>query len=304
MNSPFLQSPLRNAPAALLLVSLSACGSLGVDLAADVNTDAESEERSSQGGTTADDSTGRLTSSGGAPGADSGSGGKANSSTGGEGSGGGEGNPTGGSDGSGGSDSDSGPFFFDTFEAEELPETYVTSGVVKRTPFTQYEGDAALEVTQEGFVTVATISHPFPALPSDKLYFRGFILIPEGSLSGLMGLAEFDGPSGEMDLNIYADRTLDVYFHQHNNEVQSEPSAFPMGEWFCLELTTYFHETQGYVDVSVNGTSMARQEGYNTVPEQPYTSIRYGMPWTDGGQTGGKLYWDNVAISDAPLGCD
>gem|GEM_PF-5285457 len=275
---------------------------MGVDIAAeDLGDDPDQTRPVSLADRKTDDPTntggsggGALTMSGGASSAASG--GSDGLSTGGE-------TGSGGVAGTGGADATQ-PFFNDTFEDITLPPIYATMGTLKRTIEPIHDGTGALEINQGGLATVATIEHPFPELPENELYFRAHVLIAEGTLNGLMGLAEFTGPGGEMDLNVYSDRTLDVYFHQHLDEVQSEPEAFPVGQWFCLELTTYFDDVEGYVEVGIDGVVQARLEGYDTAPSTPYTHVRYGMPWTADNQQGGRIYWDNVALSASPLGCD
>jgi hypothetical protein len=82
-------------------------------------------------------------------------------------------------------------------------------------------------------------------------------------------------------------------------------AQLPTNQWLCLELATHFDTSNGSVQVSLDGKQLGQFSGSATDPmSEQLDQVNVGIIYTNTGDTGtNDVYFDEVAISDSPIGC-
>lgn len=198
------------------------------------------------------------------------------------------------------------PLYYQNFE-EELTEESRTSdsGSLSLQNANAYRGTSSLKIGQSSEDASAYVVAQFAEpLHDQKLYFRAWVFIPsEVVINGanLVGFHPADGLG--VDVNAYADRTVEVYNRVTELKTVSAATAFPQGQWFCLQIANYIHDTQGSVDVAVDETSVVAHGPTDTLPTGGIDRVVYGMPWATEEQENFVVYFDEVAIASQPIPC-
>ncbi len=136
-------------------------------------------------------------------------------------------------------------------------------------------------------------------------YFRAWVHVPTGAITGrikILGLNDNRGESTDVVLNPQG--RIDVHLETTEERATSHPDAYPEGEWFCLEASTFIDDNAGWVRVEVDGQLVTEIEKTDTRPGKGISLVAYGMALTEEGQVGGRLYFDDVAMAYRPIGCD
>jgi hypothetical protein len=105
------------------------------------------------------------------------------------------------------------------------------------------------------------------------------------------------------DVNVTSAGRVDIYVQDTGERSASRQSAHPYVEWFCLQVHYRAHFTQGFVEAFINEESVARIDPQDTRGGNGVTAIDIGLTWTELGQTGGVVYWDDVVIDTGPVRC-
>jgi hypothetical protein len=166
-------------------------------------------------------------------------------------------------------------------------------------------GEGSLKLTQDGIGAGASVEYDFPAVTEGDLYARGWVFLPHGSVAGRINLLTFEAEDDVSDVNITPQGSVDVYLQPTGTRTSSPPSAYPYGEWFCLQVHHHVHPTEGFVVVYVGGEEVVKTQPQDTYGEQGVSSVRIGLIWTEGGQTsGGVVYWDDFAVDTESIPCE
>ncbi|HEX4462640.1 MAG TPA: hypothetical protein VIA18_31905 [Polyangia bacterium] len=82
-------------------------------------------------------------------------------------------------------------------------------------------------------------------------------------------------------------------------------AQLPTNQWLCLELATTFNTQNGTVEVSLGDKQLGQSSGFATDPmSEQLDQVNVGIIYTNQGDTGtNDVYFDEVAISDQPIGC-
>lgn len=89
------------------------------------------------------------------------------------------------------------------------------------------------------------------------------------------------------------------------------PVAFPVGQWFCLEMTVRANDPSvpnGVMAYWINGQLGHRVDTmmWRTVPELALNrvSIQHYIPSSDADGHSNRVWFDDVVVSTEPIGCD
>ena len=74
--------------------------------------------------------------------------------------------------------------------------------------------------------------------------------------------------------------------------------------WQCIEVHVVQSDTDGSVEVFVDGTSVLLQTGFGTRPAGGYGMIGAGITYSSPAQVPLELYLDELAIGTTRLPCD
>jgi hypothetical protein len=79
----------------------------------------------------------------------------------------------------------------------------------------------------------------------------------------------------------------------------------PTNQWLCLELATTFNTQNGTVQVALDDKQLGQSSGFATDPmTEQLDQVNVGIIYTNQGDSGtNDVYFDEVAISDQPIGC-
>lgn len=198
------------------------------------------------------------------------------------------------------------PIYHQSFESE-LSENIRTSdsGSFSLQSAQVYFGTSALKVWQSSEEASAFVVAPLDGpLENEEIYFRAWVFIPSHVLIAGANLVGFHPATGlGTDVNAYADRVLEIYSHVTNVKAASATNTFPQGQWFCLQIANYIHDTEGRIDVAVNETRVVELGPTDTLPTGGIDHVVYGMAWVTEGQENFTAYFDEVAIASEPIPC-
>lgn len=164
-------------------------------------------------------------------------------------------------------------------------------------------GTPVLEATQ-GLPDRVLITHDFAPVTEAHLYFRGWLYVPEGVINGSLKLVGLhaDGVPG-LDVNLLPDRVLEFFDHSGDQSARTDAEKVPNNQWFCLQLDLKVSEVGG-ANASIDGSPSVSITSVNLAREGGASSLDYGLPFSSFGQSGGKVYWDDVTLSHEPVSCD
>ena len=164
-------------------------------------------------------------------------------------------------------------------------------------------GESALKASQGDLYSQARLIHKVPRVRSSDIYFRGWLYVPEGSVTGKVKLVSFRSSSSDgIDVNVNANQRFDV-FHHDTLQRSWSPIVFEEGSWSCLQVSIFAHPYLGSYEVSLNQELILEATDTDTQPG-PIDYVEFGLLWSEEGQEGGSIYWDEVASSDSPIPCE
>jgi hypothetical protein len=149
------------------------------------------------------------------------------------------------------------------------------------------------------------------ALP-DPVYARLFFQVPSSARVAFVDLLGFGAPNETFNVGVrFADTALSrlMVVRPFPGGVLSNLGPVDAGlvhdRWTCLEAAVHFDATAGWIKLSVDGQQVADFENVATVPAgASATSVRLGVERTPSNQTAlAQVYYDEVVISDRPIGC-
>lgn len=196
------------------------------------------------------------------------------------------------------------PLFAEDFEDDILGmATTVGGATLKLTDERSHTGEGSLVATQGEPGVGAVLQYKFMPVLNGDLYVRGWVYIPGGTVNGRIKLVAFKNSDILFDVNVTAAGRVDLYIQDTDERSTSEQNAHPYDEWFCLQAHYLAHPTQGFVEAFINEESVARIDPQDTRGGNGVTAVDIGLNWTELDQTGGVVYWDDIAIDTVPVPC-
>ncbi len=183
-------------------------------------------------------------------------------------------------------------------------------GIIETTSEQKFTGEASLHAVLYEQGDVCHMLGAFSPVFSGDIYFRFYIWVKEGTLTGLIkvfglrgiGVDEND-PIMSVDVDLLQDKSVRLFFHETGNEYRSEPSVFSEGEWVCISGRVTVDDAEGSAEVSINGREAVLAEGENTTSVHGISTADVGVVWIEGGQTSAEVYVDNFVVDDALIHC-
>jgi hypothetical protein len=205
----------------------------------------------------------------------------------------------------GGETSVGGRLVFDNLDGPEIPGVpHDTAGSLTFVESPTRDGSPVLKATQAGTDT-AVVSHEFTPVNNTKLYFRGWVLVPEGAVNGGLKLVGLNSDQDHrVDVNLHPEGMTEIFVAPQEETAESELGSYPPGEWFCLRIH-YVIGVNGGADVFIDNALTASIQNVDTAgPEMGVGFLDYGIPYVAGGQSGGVVYWDDVILDHMPVSCE
>ena len=164
-------------------------------------------------------------------------------------------------------------------------------------------GAGALEVDFGGVDPSGVITSAF-STELDWVYMRAYLLVPAGTVSGDLGLAEFfSGDLVAARVSAHPDGRLSAEAPLHPERAMSAPGVFPQDEWFCLRIAVSSSEATGSVTVEAAGKIVAELTDVETRGLLDIDSVHYGVTGSGPFQGAGTIYWDSVIVDADPVDC-
>jgi hypothetical protein len=80
--------------------------------------------------------------------------------------------------------------------------------------------------------------------------------------------------------------------------------ALETERWYCIELAVFIDRERGRASYSVDGVEWAARGDLATTSADVIDTVKVGIGWSNTEQPAIEYFIDDVAISDAPIGCD
>lgn len=165
-------------------------------------------------------------------------------------------------------------------------------------------GEFALATTQGAPGTDAQITERINRVVGAHIYYRMWLLVPEGAIDDWLKVLALNGIVTEgLDINITSSGAVEIYSHMTGQRAVSPEAVVPEGEWFCLRTTTFVDNVNGSVELSINDRPVAYAQNWDTLPGAEIDNIVYGIGETGAEQTDATIYFDDILASTEPVPC-
>ncbi|MBN2339988.1 MAG: hypothetical protein JXR45_00790 [Deltaproteobacteria bacterium] len=220
-----------------------------------------------------------------------------------------------------GSESDTTPFcedestdalVCDDFEHPLSMPPEALNGTVTIVDDPTYGGNGALLTQTTAEESWAALVYPFTPIESGTIYMAAQLFIPQDTITGNITLVNLSGYVDEtsentfgVDINVSAQRSVDIYVHGNFTRYESNAAQVPEGQWFCLEgrysISDVSGEASVWIDQNLVVSTTASQEAVIT---GGVSELRIGIGWTEGGQETATVIVDNILLSTQPVTCE
>lgn len=167
-----------------------------------------------------------------------------------------------------------------------------------------YRGGGALraEITaSRGYAFVRTDTSP--AVGSGDYWFRAYVRFPSG-----VALTHFNfgysAPSGTAGVSYYIQDGRPYAFMEETMTSHPTTVMLPRDVWICLEYHLVVSDTDGAVEIFVDGVSARSMTGVDTLVDAAYDRLAAGITYSASKQGPTTMYLDEVAVGTSRLPCD
>lgn len=201
------------------------------------------------------------------------------------------------------------PLVCHTFETGINAASILLYGQVTWVSTPVFMGQGAMESNTQQINGYAYIVDTFDPIETGTIYFRAFLFIPVGNSVGttkVLNLSAGGNPEEEqgIDIDISAQRSIDIYQHGNAQRFVSAPDMVPEGAWFCLNGSYTISRTAGETSVWINDSlAVSTTAGADSIINGGVSEFRTGIGWTEAGQDTSVVYFDNVLVDTVPVSC-
>lgn len=207
-------------------------------------------------------------------------------------------------------DAHAGAIFCDGFESGDISRWLWDSesnGTVVIQNASHYRGSYAMrgDWTADATAEAYLEARPLTGTRSGDLYLRGYFFMPSSTTFdslNVYGVGEAGGANDSVVVTFRAGE-LGVY-PSIPDRTYASSAAVPRDRWFCLELHIRVADS-GSVELFLDGASILTQSAIDTLPALGYTRLTAGVDqYTPRTTPSGHMYFDELVLDDAPIGCD
>ncbi|MCU1279894.1 MAG: hypothetical protein JWM53_3440, partial [bacterium] len=151
---------------------------------------------------------------------------------------------------------------------------------------------------QQAFVYKQLATRPNP------MYTRSFIYVPSATAGAYsFELLDFSTASSSSYSQVAYDPQQHAFlFHGNFVSPVTMPALIPLDRWFCLETMMHFDPTAGEVKVSLDGVTIGDIK--NTQTEPAGVTLDNFSAALSGAVNTADVYFDEIAVSASPIGCN
>lgn len=197
-----------------------------------------------------------------------------------------------------------------------LPEGYSTWGDGESSTglseCRSHQGSGALRIDaiDDGYTqTRMRLETP---VSTGELHARFYLRVEEGSTfpDQLIVFELWDQEEGDVTdrTTVYLNReqVLEVYVGAANQTLAADPvEPLELGVWHCIELKVSLDDAAGMVSLSLSGTPIVDATELDTMPAAPMSVVVLeGVPTQGSQNTDATVYFDDLMVGTAPIGCD
>lgn len=168
------------------------------------------------------------------------------------------------------------------------------------------EGTRALQAFSRMGGGRAAVTATFdPPVFDGALWVREWLYLPASAVIdtvSLLYVGNADGSEGTA-LQTY-DGGLVSGWIGPSAQWQGTMAPLPRDRWTCLQYRIDVADAGGALELYVDGVSVGRQEGFDTLASGGYTSLEAGIEYTGDAQEPLTLYIDEVAVGRERMPCE
>ncbi len=203
------------------------------------------------------------------------------------------------------------PLVCQNFESGLTSRVEVTSGEVTLETSEVFAGAASMRAASTGVDSYAEMVESFASIDSGTVYFRVFLYVPVGNTAGttkVLNLSSSDPVQSDedigVDVNISAQRSIDIYQHRDAERFRSNPGMVPEGVWFCVKGSYVISETAGATSVWIDDRlAVSTTASADAIINGGVSEFRAGIGWVGDGQLSSTVYFDDILVAASPVEC-
>jgi hypothetical protein len=202
--------------------------------------------------------------------------------------------------------------FCSGFEAESLRDEWTTTTIIEdaaleRTTARVHRGKAALRAESRGPDSAAVVVASLPAQRSGSLYLRAYVYIGAAWATETMNLFFIGDDPAEpfvgVDLNI-EDGAVQVFSPQADPVRTTGRSRIARDRWVCFRAELAISDNAGAVRVQLDDALAVEVTGIDTLPAGGVHLFRAGVDWSSEQASFFEVFYDDIALSREPIGCE
>jgi hypothetical protein len=203
------------------------------------------------------------------------------------------------------------PLVCQNFESGLTSRVETKSGEVALETSEIFAGAASMRAFSTGDDSFAEMVESFNSIDSGTVYFRVFLYIPVGNTVGttkVLNLSSLDPVQSDedigVDINISAQRSIDIYQHGNAARFKSDPGMVPEGVWFCVKGSYMISETAGATSVWIDDRlAVSTTASADSIINGGIGEFRAGIGWIGDGQLSSTVYFDDILVAASPVEC-
>jgi hypothetical protein len=199
---------------------------------------------------------------------------------------------------------------FERPDLSEWTETIVQgSATVAQTELLRRSGRGALYAASTAEESAAVVSLEFPAISQGELFLRVHLYVPEGlatQTTNILFLGDYASPDPFKGIDFNLEDGAPQIFTPESapDRYTSSSLVIPRDRWFCFQVRLLISETDGLVQLSVDGSVGLDQSELDTLPPGGVHLLRAGVDWSSKQTTPFAVYMDDLVLSRTPVACE
>lgn len=198
-----------------------------------------------------------------------------------------------------------GVLFCDSFEVPGLAPWTSVVGDVTDEPAQVHRGAGALRVAIAAGPALSYARRQVPGLAGQAtLFARTWLYVPGTADLDHINLVTISAFSGEGMSLVGIGDVLELFHATPDTGSDFAAEPLPRDRWTCLELDVVVDGAIGALHARVDGVEVAALVNVDTETTDALDKIDLGITYSSPAQAAATLYFDDVAIGTAPIGCD